>query len=75
MQSTSLFVIVAVASFSLNASMPLADPRLTGPDSVQGLLRYIREGDSYLNNVPPCLDNVHKSKLFEYYSQYSSSHE
>ena len=69
MQTPSLFLmlLVAAASFSLNTSLPVV-----GSEVSIGLVRFLEEGDAYLNKVPPCLENVHKSKIFEYYLQYTA---
>lgn len=69
MQGALLFLVLLVtaASFSLNISFPV------GPCfNLRGIERYLEKKEDYLRKVPPCVDNVNKTKIYEYYLQYDN---
>lgn len=71
MQGVSLFAaLLATVAITLNMSFPIG---LDCPSNgYNGVWRYYNEGNSYLVKVPPCADNVNKTKIFEFYTYYTN---
>ena len=71
MQGVSLFLVLLVtaASFSLDMSLPLQYPCFKN----MRVLGLIQQGDSYFRTIPPCVDNVNKSKIFDYFTYYDNT--
>ena len=71
MQGVSLLLVLLVtaASFSLDMSLPVLHPCLKNAS----VLWLTLQGDSYFRTIPPCVDNVNKSKIFEYYTSYDNT--
>lgn len=73
MQGTSVFAVLLVTAASFRLGPPLGIPNCTVDSPWRGLLRYMEGGNKYLMKVPPCVDNVNKTKIIEFYLEYTTS--
>ena len=73
MQGTSVFAVLLVTAASFKFGPTLDIPNCTVDSPWRGLLRFIEDGNEYLEKVPPCVDNVNKTKIIEFYLEYTTS--